>query len=331
MTPTKACKKTLTQRMYEWRKKGKFHSTKVSYTKTHRKITRYLSRVTIRAWKDATDDLKAPMNNAAKPAMFQPASLNIYYGRNLPSNMPFLQRTSYGTGSGSISIGLNPKTMKIHSFTSDITILANEVSNLLKGKNKIWKQKLEEHPFNFVGVKVYYSYRRKNGELIRKNTAYHVDVTYNHKTRQPMRNNSQIPGTPVALLTCGSPKNLWFRRHKSSKEYDPESLLHFQQNHGSIVVLDGRDEEPDQDGFHWRHMSNMGMDATGITYTFSFRSVQHQLAVAPNGCLIKPPSLSPLKELAFEMGAVEFDDDHYKASKKELKKRMAEFLKQINT
>ena len=154
---TKASKHTLTQRMCVWRKRGKFHSTKISYTKTHRKMSRYLPRITIRAWEDAQDDLKAPMNCKPRPAMFQPASLNIYYGKNIPSQMPHLQRASYGTGSGATSIGLNPNTMKVKSFTSDLTVLVNEVSKLLKSKNPVWKAMLDMHPFNFVGVKVYYS------------------------------------------------------------------------------------------------------------------------------------------------------------------------------
>lgn len=329
MTNAKPTKKTLTQRMFQWRKRGKFHSTKVSYTKTHRKITRYLPRITKRAWEDAKDDLKAPMGCKPKPAMFQPASLNIYYGMNLAAKTQDIQRAAYGTGSGATSIGLNPKTMRINPFFSDLTVLVNEVSKLLKSKNPRWKEWLEKYPFNFVGVKVYYSYRRPNGELVRKNTRYHRDVTYNCNTKEPMSNNSQIPGTPVAILTCGAPKNLWFRRHKTSKVYNVESLLHFQQNHGSLVVLDGRDEMIDEDGCHWQHMSNMGKDATGITYSFSIRSVQHELAVTPEGSIVNPRKTSSDREEAFKLAESVFNEDHYKDSREQLNSRMVDFLKQL--
>ena len=146
----------LYQCKYEHTRKGMFHSCKVAYTKKHRTISGLLPAVALFAWSAAHDQLKAPMGNNAQWAMFSPASFNIYYGMNLPSELPDLQRAAYGTGSGQTSIGLEPTTTKIHAFFPDLCRLTEGVTAVLMNKNALWKQSLEENPFNFVGVKVYY-------------------------------------------------------------------------------------------------------------------------------------------------------------------------------
>ena len=74
------------------------------------------------------------------------------------------------------------------------------------------------------------------------------------------------------MLTHGSPKNLWFKRF-NSKDAREESLIHMAQRSGCLFVLDGRDEEPDEAGWAWRHMANME-DSEDTTFTFTFRCVK---------------------------------------------------------
>ena len=321
-------KQAFYQRAHDNRKAGKLFSRKIGYTRlpNGRTISRLLPVCAKLVWSKAQDDLKAPMNNEANPAMFSPASLNLYFGQNTKAEGQTLRRTAYGTGSGATSIGLNPETMKIHHIFPQLASLVREVTKVLVSKDSAWARHLEEHPFNFVGIKIYYTYRKQDGTLVRKCTRYHVDVTRNRKTGEPMPNNSQVPGTPVAILTYGASKNLWFRRQKTKQLHNPTSLIHFLQRSGSLFVLDGRDEELDKHGYHWRHMSDMGPDTEGITYSFSLRSVQEKQQVNGDGTLASPHVTNKMRD-TYTKGEAIFQTNHYKQSKTDLDQRMLGFLK----
>ena len=133
-------KQTYYQRAHENRKTGKLFSRKVGYTRlpNGRTISRLLPVCAKLVWKKAQDDLKAPMNNNAQPAMFSPASLNLYFGQNLKKTGSTLFRTACGTGSGETSIGLNPNTMKIHCIFPELASLAREVTKVLLSKDSTW-------------------------------------------------------------------------------------------------------------------------------------------------------------------------------------------------
>ena len=264
------------------------------------------------------------MGCAAQPAMFSPASLNLYFGDNIKKNNTTLERTSYGLGSGATSIGLNPDTMKVHPMPPELVILRNEVTKVLTKDNKEWKTQLEQHPFNNCAIKIYYSYRNRNGKLVKKSTRWHSDVTYSKATKLPMRNNSQIPGSVVALLTFGATKNLWFRKQRSKKEYKADSLLHFQQKSGSLFALDGRDEMIDDQGYSWVHSSDM-QGEEGITFTFSFRSVQTSVTVNPNGTMANP-TMTEERRRKFQEGSMIFSTPVYQQDRQDLENKVAEFF-----
>ena len=223
------------------------------------------------------------------------------------------------------SMGLNPNTMKTHCIFPELASLVREVTRVLLTKDSTWAAHLKQHPFNFVGIKIYYTYRKEDGTLVRKCTRYHVDVTRNKETGEPMPNNSQIPGTPVAILTYGATKNLWFKRQASKHLQIPTSLILFQQKSGSLFVLDGRDEELDKHGHHWRHMSDMGHNNEGITHSFSFRSVQEKQNVNEDGTLANPQVSNKIL-LKYQNASAIFKSKHYKQSKDDLDKRMNAFL-----
>ena len=52
------------------------------------------------------------------------------------------------------------------------------------------------------------AYQRESGKEERKELGMHGDVTHNHRTYEPCRNNSQKPNTITALLTFGADKHL---------------------------------------------------------------------------------------------------------------------------
>lgn len=267
------------------------------------------------------DDLKASLGNPADSAMFLPSSLNVYFGKNKSVGEMGIQRFAYGTGSGSSTIGLDNSTMKIHQMTGTLIELSAEVTKLMAADDN-WRMWLCRNPFNVCAVKVYYMTEDGNGETFKK-TGFHGDVTYNKRTGKPMSNNSQVPGTPVAMLTFGDAKNLWFQQF-NGKAKKRNTLIRFHQESGCLTILDGRDEVPDDEGWVWKHMANMTA-AMGITFVFTFRSVQNWVNVLPDGRIAKPVN-TPKRQVKFHMARNLFQQSRYIQMREELETRMAEFL-----
>ena len=123
-----------------------------------------------------------------------------------------IERTNCGLESGVSSIGLNPATVHLNSIFPDLSKLKEKVKERVC-MNKDWRNQLGNHDFNSVSVKVYYSYNEKQKQdgkptmvNAKKEVNWHTDIELN-KDGKPMSNkNSQVPKTPVAILTIGDPK-----------------------------------------------------------------------------------------------------------------------------
>ena len=205
------------------------------------------------------DNLKAPMNNGAKSAFFSKTSLNVYFGKNQKADKLTVDRAAYGQGSGVLSIGINPNTIRTHPFFSELSNLEEKVRELVN-QNPVWKAAMKGRDFNSVLVKVYFAYpdwAKVNGKsvfkTINKTTEWHTDIDIDANGVPLSKGNSQAPGTPVAFLTFGDTKNLWFQRHSSKTKPIDNSLVHFLQKSGSLFVLDARDKVYGENGWHWKH------------------------------------------------------------------------------
>ena len=306
-------------RAYRQRKRGRFYSRRIGKS---RKIQTILPNAAKEVWNLAQDDLKSSMGNPADSAMFLPSSFNVYFGKNRLVSDAGIQRYAYGTGSGTSTIGLDTSTMKIHQITGPLIELSAEVTKLMAAQSWNWADWLSRHPVNVCAVKVYYMTEDGNGETYKK-TGYHCDITYNKRCRKPLPNNSQVPGTPVAMLTYGAPKNLWFQQFNGQAKR-PNTLIHFLQESGCLTVLDGRDEVPDEDGWVWKHMANM-TEAMGITFVFTFRSVQNWVTVLPDGRMARPV-VTTKRKAKFAGARKLFRLQRYKQMREELETRMTEFL-----
>ena len=63
------------------------------------------------------------------------------------------------------------------------------------------------------------------------------------------------------------------------------------QKFGTLFVLDGRDEEPDEEGCSWKHMADMNNSSgDAVTITFVLRCLESWECVHPNGTLAFPKS-----------------------------------------
>ena len=285
---------------------------------------------------DLKDVLKAPTGCAAKPAFFQPSATNHYVGANLGRNEDgHLMRPAYGSGSGATSIGLDPRHQRIHAMTPTAWKLCCKVTEAVMLARPELAERLESNPFNHVAHKGYYSYWqqvRRKGEMrwtqIPKRVDWHCDTTYT-KGGVPMRNNSQVPNTIVAIFTFGLDKSLFFRKYDMGGRYDDETTLHFLQRHGTLYIIDCKDEKPDAQGKRWKHKSEM-IHKDGVTFSLIFRCVQATAAVEPNGTMVAPV-LSNRRRMMFEEAEHLFETDDYRLAREDLEARMIAFFQRYQT
>ena len=93
-----------------------FHSRFIRYPgKDNRGIEHNLYKVCHDVYyKYLHDDIKAPIGCPGLPAYFSPAATNFYFAVNKKDHGDSMEVTSCGFGSGGLSTGLNPETMRIN-------------------------------------------------------------------------------------------------------------------------------------------------------------------------------------------------------------------------
>ena len=158
----------------------------------------------------------------------------------------------------------------------DLDQLAVLMTSLLKTNPDLAAQ-MGDHVFDVVSVKGYWD---------NKETNWHQDIQLN-QDGTPSHNNSQIPGTPVAILMFGDTKNFWlgrkqFPREDNSKGPIPSTLVGYQQRHGAVTILDSRDETVREDQTTVIHMSDMEFhNKNGVAFSLLFRCSASRVMVHP--------------------------------------------------
>ena len=170
-----------------------------------------------------------------------------------------------------------------------------------------------DHVFDVVSVKGYWD---------NKETNWHQDIQLN-QDGTPSSNNSQIPGTPVAILTFGDTKNFLLGRKRfpksenNSKGPIPSTLVCYQQKHGSVTILDSRDETVGEDQTTVIHRSDMEFqNENGVTFSLLFRCSAARVMVNPEtNTLVNQKPMSKERLAIFDQAADLFESEQYKTAK----------------
>ena len=92
-----------------------------------------------------------------------------------------------------------------------------------------------------------------------------------------------------------------------------------------MTILHGSDEEHDEDGKVWKHMSNM-RSTEGITFALTMRCVQMEAIVNQDDGTIPHPTISPTLQQRLEAAEGVFQTEEYKQEHQELEERMMDFF-----
>ena len=110
-------------------KRNKLYSGQLHKGKSQRTFHELLYKLSRYFYENHLEEhLKAPLNNDAKSSYTQPAAFNGYFGIDNPDGT----RTAYATGSGSQSIGMDPRTMKYPPANSLFRELMDRATVMLR-------------------------------------------------------------------------------------------------------------------------------------------------------------------------------------------------------
>jgi hypothetical protein len=319
-----AIENTLSKRLWRYQKDGVIFTRRIKLGKSGTKtLERMLGKCARKMYQqDFQDHLKAPVNNEARSAKLAPAAFNFYYGINTENteDPTTVNRAAYGLGSGATSIGLDPRTMRLNPFNTELMNLRDRIHKILI-KDPTWKAAMKGKSLNSCSAKMYYWIVNEAGKDVRKDVKYHVDVTRN-SNGVPDKNNSQVPDTPVVIVTFGDEKRFNMRRHYSASEVVHNSKVEFRQKSATVIVLDGRDEQV-RNGIHWRHTSRAGDNKDDVTFSFMFRVVQMQQEVRLDDATLVNKTCGAKKMAQFKRaGKIPFKKAHYKRTVNEINRKV---------
>lgn len=265
------------------------------------------------------DNVKAPHMNPGKSALLSNAAFDVHFGMDIPGNAEdndTIERTAYGIGTGLLTTGLDQRKHKVFPFPTKLKQIRDIVEDQVS--KHYAEQGLDLNcKFNHCAIKIYYN---------NKEVGLHTDVTFNRSHTAPTPDNSQIPKTPVAIITFGAKKYLEFvqfrpttptskksitqRRNpnrktkkrkrkanvqdtsdKKEKKFERVHSTHplrFYQHHGSFFVLDPRDEALNNNKF-WRHRSKLLDPENDVCIAILFRVVQKSVRVRLSDSTIVNP------------------------------------------
>ena len=262
-------KKRKIEKNRQRRHRSTLKSHSVTFTAEFRFLRRKFEKILQEGCKqirdnDFTDHLKfvRGTQQVAKSAKLSTASFNIYYGGDVVGSVRTIdgvetvERYAYASGTANSTIGLDNQTRTYKPLPAFFDMLKAAIKDLpdhlLDRKYKV--------DYNTMSVKVYY--KIPGGSHTK--TGWHADVLYNHDN-EPAAGNSQVPGTPVLLFTCGGQKEIVFGKTPGGSKNIIESTVHsHRQSANGFFVLDPRDEMW-KNGLKWMHFSKHPKSENGMS------------------------------------------------------------------
>jgi len=149
--------------------------------------------------------------------ILRPAVLRQYYGLNVKDvvrQKHSVQRYTYGSGSGTSSVGIDPNNFVTREMSEDMKLMSIELNELLIKNRSHFKldDANLDMPFNHCTVLVYYA-----GDSLKKHArlGMHSDCVYSVNTGfYVKKDNSQVQNTPTVIYSLGDTRSLHWSRRK---------------------------------------------------------------------------------------------------------------------
>jgi len=225
-----------------------------------------------------------------------------------------VRRYTYGSGTGTSSVGMDPRNFVTRLMTDEMISLSKELHKLLMNNKSYFK--LEDAnltlPFNHCTVIVYYA-----GEYLKESSklGMHSDCVYSVRDGcYVKRDNSQIQNTPTVVYSLGDTRSLhWSRRHRSRSlngrtvwDCDSEFSAEYQLTHDSVTIVNTLDEDPEhisEDGSQYQYQhGNVNVSKDKFSVGIVFRTVHTTDLYETSNDLMIPPDGKTNNIVQFQLG-----------------------------
>ena len=155
--------------------------------------------------------LDKPLNNDICLNIFRPAVLRQYYSKDVANIDGKLKRCTYGSGTGSSSVGMDPNNFVTRSFNKDLSTMTDDIYDMLCYNKKTFNMLGVDlsQKSNHCTILIYYA-----GEELNKYTSlvYHTDCVYSPSTGKcSFHSNTQEQNTPAVIYSIGDKWRLNWR------------------------------------------------------------------------------------------------------------------------
>ena len=196
--------------------------------------------------------LDKPLNNDVDLNILRPAVLRQYFGKQINTIDGKHERYTYGSGTGTSSVGMDPRNFVTRSMDGVLKQMSHYIHDMLKENRNLFNlgDVKVTHPFNHCTVLLYYA-----GKGLKKTSSlgYHTDCVYSSSDGLfNKKANSQVENTATAIYSIGDTRELnWTKRRMNvfvngRKTWEPVKCFRcsFQLHSDTITIINPHDENP---------------------------------------------------------------------------------------
>ena len=216
------------------------------------------------------------------------------------SDKGFVLRYAYGSGSGTGSVGCDPRTFEVRLLDRELKEAAIIIKDLLKKYQRsrdlgYCLKDMSILDFTAVEIKLYAGKEIKGtgvSAMTIDNDVLgdHCDQVYSTDGEFKVKQNSQEPWTPVVIVSFGATRIVNFQLYDGKRKVgDPISIV---MNDGDVFILVPADEYPSQYTFHklkagkWKHGVPKLQTPDHLSAAVIFRAVFKTIEVDTNNIKI---------------------------------------------
>ena len=245
-----------------------------------RKIIDELVRSPINSQSGIKLSLNKPLNNDIDLNILRPAVLRQYYGMNITEGVEQVKRYTYGSGSGTSSVGMDPLNFVTRPWNAWMIAMSHDIQCILNDNKKLFKLNNcnLEKKFNHCTILIYYA-----GSGLKKisSLGYHTDCVYSPSSGEYISKlNSQVENTPAVIYSVGDTRYLHWKVRKMGFsasgrniwENATSSKMSFKLGSDTLTIINPDDENPrsSKNKHDMRQYMHGGVNVSGNKFSVGF-------------------------------------------------------------
>ena len=224
--------------------------------------------------------LDKPLNNDVDLNILRPAVLRQYFGKEIDNINGKLQRSTYGSGTGTSSVGMDPHNFVTRSLSCEMSAMIDDIYDMLCSNKEQFNMVGVDlsKKFNHCTVLIYYT-----GIGLKKYTSlgYHTDCVYSPSTGEFVsKSNSQQANTPAVIYSIGDKRRLNWKCRCVGKSTEGKKVwqdklgkkMSFELESDTLTIINPHDENPlsDKNKHDMRQYMHGGVNVSGQKFSVGF-------------------------------------------------------------